>query len=113
MLLAGPISHTSTQYMDFVKIFNISLDLSAIYFACFNGCRDSFVFSCHSILECYNLFSGVKLSMRSFCFISVIFHQSLQFTSQELIIITYFKKNVKLFKKRRILEITKKPRNFE
>ena len=22
MLLAGPISHTSTQYMDFVKIFN-------------------------------------------------------------------------------------------
>ena len=23
---------------------------------------------CHSILECYNLFSGVKLSIRSFCF---------------------------------------------
>ena len=34
-LLAGPISHTSTQYMDFVKIFNISLDLSSIYFAHF------------------------------------------------------------------------------
>ena len=32
MLLAGPISHTSAQYMDFVEIFNISLDLSAIYF---------------------------------------------------------------------------------
>ena len=38
MLLAGPISHTSTQYMDFVDIFNISLDLSAIYFAHFSGC---------------------------------------------------------------------------
>ena len=24
----------------------------------------------HSVLECYNLFSGVKLSIRSFCFIS-------------------------------------------
>ena len=27
------------------------------------------MYSCHSILECYNLFSGVRLSMRSFCFI--------------------------------------------
>ena len=60
MLLAGPISHTSTQYMDFVEIFNISLDLST-------GCWASFVYSCHSMLECYNLFSGVKLSIRSFC----------------------------------------------
>ena len=33
MLLAGSISHTTTQYMDFVEIFNISLDLSSIYFA--------------------------------------------------------------------------------
>ena len=38
MLLAGPISHTSTQFMDFVEILNISLDLSAIYFAHFNRC---------------------------------------------------------------------------
>ena len=38
VLLAGPISHTSTQYMDFVEIFNISLDLSPIYFANFGGC---------------------------------------------------------------------------
>ena len=36
MLLRGPISHTSTQYMDFVEIFNISLSLPAIYFAHFN-----------------------------------------------------------------------------
>ena len=28
MLLAGPIYHTSTQYIDFVEIFNILLDLS-------------------------------------------------------------------------------------
>ena len=29
-----------------------------------------YVYSDHSILECYNLFSGVELSMRSFCVIS-------------------------------------------
>ena len=28
------------------------------------------MYSCHSILECYNLLSEVKLSIRSFCFIS-------------------------------------------
>ena len=38
MLLGGPISHTNTQYMDFVEIFNISLDFSTIYFAHFCGC---------------------------------------------------------------------------
>ena len=27
------------------------------------------MYSSHSILECYDLFSGVKLSIRSFCFI--------------------------------------------
>ena len=29
--LAEPISHTSTHYMDFVEIFNISMDLSYTY----------------------------------------------------------------------------------
>ena len=38
MLLAGLVSHTSTQYMDFVDIFNVSLDLSTIYFAHFSEC---------------------------------------------------------------------------
>ena len=38
MLLAGPIFHTGTEYIDFVEILNISLDLSAIYFAHFSGC---------------------------------------------------------------------------
>ena len=36
MLLAGSISNTSTQYIDYVDIFNILLDLS-IYFAHFSG----------------------------------------------------------------------------
>ena len=31
MLLAGPISHTSIQYMDYIKMFQISLDVSTIY----------------------------------------------------------------------------------
>ena len=34
---AGPISHNSTQYIDFVG-FYISLDLSTIYFTHFGGC---------------------------------------------------------------------------
>ena len=71
MLLAGPIFHTNSQCMDFVEIFNISLDLSTIYFAHFCGSGASFGCSCHSIVECFNLFSGVKLSIRSFCFIFI------------------------------------------
>ena len=35
MLLAVPISHTGIQYMDFDKIFSVSLDVSNIYFAHF------------------------------------------------------------------------------
>ena len=31
-------SHSISQYMDFVIIFNISLELSSIYFAHFSGC---------------------------------------------------------------------------
>ena len=37
MLLAGPIAHISIQCMDFVEIFNISLDYSTIDFAHFGG----------------------------------------------------------------------------
>ena len=44
MLLAGPISHTSTRCMDFVEIFNIMLDLSITCFSRFSGCRASIVF---------------------------------------------------------------------
>ena len=38
MLLAGLVSHTSTQYMDFVDFFDISLDLYSVYFVHFSGC---------------------------------------------------------------------------
>ena len=72
MLLAGPVSHTGFQYIDFVEIFSVSLDLSTIYFALFSGCWASFLSGSCSILECCNLFSGLKLSIRSFCFIPVM-----------------------------------------
>ena len=58
--LVGQVSHTSNQYMDFFETFNISLDLSTINFAYFSGCWASVLYGCHSILECYNLFSGVE-----------------------------------------------------
>ena len=56
VLLAGPISHTSIQHMDFVKIFNSRPDLSTIYFSCFSGRWVSFVSSCYSTQECCTLF---------------------------------------------------------
>ena len=38
-LLLWPFDRvTSTQYMDFLEIFNISLDLSSVHFAHFSGC---------------------------------------------------------------------------
>ena len=49
-----------------LPIFDISLDLSTIHFTHFSGCWASFVCNCHSILECGVMFSGVKLSIRSF-----------------------------------------------
>ena len=44
VLLAGPISHSSTRCMDFVEIFNIILDLSITCFSHFSGCWASFMF---------------------------------------------------------------------
>ena len=65
MLLAGPISHTSTQYIDFADFLHFNGSVYQI-FAHFSGCWASFMCSCHSILECCVMFSGVKLSTRSF-----------------------------------------------
>ena len=65
--------------------------LSSIYFAHFSGCRTSFVYNCHrcySILECYNLFPGVKSSVRSFCFIFKSFQASLESKNQDNICFT-------------------------
>ena len=67
MLLTGPISHTSTQYIDYVEILNISLDLSAIYFVHFSVLA-SFVYSCHSILECCHVFWS-QVEYKIVCFI--------------------------------------------
>ena len=69
MLLARPISHTSTQYMDFVKIFNISLDLSSIFILLILLGVELPLCIVVTIIECYNLFAGVKLSIRLFCFL--------------------------------------------
>ena len=62
VLFAGKSSHTGAQYIDYVKI-------STFYWICLQ-----FIFlilvgvelpmcSCHSVLECSNLFTGVKLSI--------------------------------------------------
>ena len=64
MLLAGPISHTSTHIL-ILSIFYISMDLSTNYFAHLVGVE----LPLHvvvTILECCVTFSGVKLSIRSF-----------------------------------------------
>ena len=55
VLLAGPISHTSIQVIDCMEMCWISLDLSTIYSL--------------DLIECFNLFCGAQLSIRSFCFI--------------------------------------------
>ena len=65
MLLAGPISHTSTQYIDFVDFLHFNGSVYQL-FCSFSGCWASFVCSCHSILGCCVAFCGVKLSIRSF-----------------------------------------------
>ena len=71
--LAGSTSHTSIQYIDFVEILMFYwICLLFILFILVDVKVASFAYSsymCYSILECYNLFSGVKLSVRSFCFI--------------------------------------------
>ena len=47
------------------------------------------MYSCHSILECYNLFSGVGLSMRPFCFIIIVKFVLFLFGRLALIIVEY------------------------
>ena len=60
MLLAGPISHTSTQYIDFVDFLHLPIILLILV---------GVELPLHvvvTILECCVTFSGVKLSIRSF-----------------------------------------------
>ena len=58
MLKVGQNSHTSIQYMDFVEVFSVSLDLSTIYFARFSRCLASFLSSSYSILNPITCFLG-------------------------------------------------------
>ena len=66
MLLAGPISHTSTQYIDFFDFlhFNGSACLPIILLILVGVELPLRVVV--TILECCVTFSGVKLSIRSF-----------------------------------------------
>ena len=65
-----PISHTSTRSWILSK-FSTLYWICLLLFLILVGVELPFVYSDHSILECYNLFSGVELSMRSFFVISL------------------------------------------
>ena len=67
------------------------------------------MYCCHSIPECYNLFSGVKLSIRLFCFISVqsvnIFYKSVEYTLSTMNLEPLIKVYWKYTAKRSILQV--------
>ena len=67
MLLAGPCSHTSTQYIDFVGFSHFTGFVYRLFYS-FSILVVVELPLCviHSILECCVVFSGVKLSVRSF-----------------------------------------------
>ena len=65
MLLAGPISHTSTQYTDFVDFFTFQWICLPIILLILVGVELSLCVVV-TVLECCVTFSGVKLSIRSF-----------------------------------------------
>ena len=71
MLLTGPNPHISIQYMDYVEIFNVPLDLSAIYLLVLVGVELPL---CVAVTPCCNLLSGAELSIRLFCIILRIYH---------------------------------------
>ena len=60
---------TKGCHCHFVKIFSVPLDLSTIYLFILVGIEIPLCIVV-TILKCYNLISGVKLSVRSYCFIS-------------------------------------------
>ena len=64
MLLAGPISHSSTQYIDFVDFLHFNGSVYQL-FCSFVGVELPLRVVV-TILECCVTFSGVKLSIRSF-----------------------------------------------
>ena len=65
MLLAGPISHTSTQYIDFVDFLHFNGSVYQLILLILVGVELPLRVVV-TILECCVTFSGVKLSIRSF-----------------------------------------------
>ena len=65
MLLAGPISHISTQYIDFVSFFMFHW-ICLPFILLILVVVELPLCLIHSILECCVVFSGVKLSIRLF-----------------------------------------------
>ena len=75
MLLAGPISHTSTQYIDFVDFVTFQWICLPIILLILVGAELPLRVVV-TILECCVTFSGVKLSIRSFIlFLSLRHHK--------------------------------------
>ena len=66
MLLAGPVSHAGPQYMDFVDMFHW---ICLLFILLILVGVELLLCIVVTILECYKLFSGVKLNIRSFSFI--------------------------------------------
>ena len=58
------------QYMDFIEIFSVSLDLSTIYLLVLVG-DEVPLWVVVALFQVAVPISGVKLSIRPFCFISV------------------------------------------
>ena len=68
VLLAGPISHTSIQYIDFVDIFNV---LSGFDLLLLLGFKLLLCIVVTLVQNATKLLSGVKLSIRWFCLIFI------------------------------------------
>ena len=73
MLLAGVISHTSIQYMDFVEVFSVSLDLSTIHLFVLVGAKLPFCLVVTLYLGLFNIrmvtyhFNRYLLGLVSMC----------------------------------------------
>ena len=76
MLLAGPISHTSTQYIDFVDFSTFQWICLPIILLILVGVELPLRVVV-TILECCVTFSGVKLSIRSFVLLSLKYSESI------------------------------------
>ena len=73
MVLTGPISHTSIHCKDFLGFSMFHWICLLIILLILVGAELPLCVAVTlTVLECFNPFSGVKLSIRSFCFISYV-----------------------------------------